>query len=512
VVAVVAAALGLAARAPAAVQRPGSVQWSLNHFAGHQIEGLDTGPGGRTFAAGMSVYNAASRYTWVHAYLPNGTRDPGFGENGVVDFPGDGRRVVAALAQPDGGVLVAETGGDFVYPSETDLVRRLTADGRPDGRFGGGGPIQPELHGADNLTDVELQRDGRFLVAGTKGDYGIVVARYLSDGSPDTTFGSGGVVEVPSAGTTGAELAIQPDGGLVITTRRLDEYLIARLSPDGRIDDSFGQGGLAPVEYGNPPVGHSVVVYGGVPTIVTSDGRIRLAMLLTLAGEQVSRMALIGLTKDGHPDLRFGLRGLAVGPRPKLPVYGDIVETVGGETAEDAVVDRDDSILVAGPLWSGEDFPADVRALIRRFRPNGSLDRSFGNRGAVRIALPNVGYTAVDQKLALGGEDRVLMAHHVFDGKYGSSHYTTLRSFDAGYDDEPPLVSVVVRGCRSIGVRVTDLSALDRVVIRARNRLVRRTARARFGVRLPNGTRRVSVRATDLADNVSTKRVRLPRC
>ena len=150
--------------------------------------------------------------------------------------------------------------------------------------------------------------------------------------------------------------------------------------------------------------------------------------------------------------------------------------------------------------------------MIRRFRRNGSLDRSFGNRGAERIALPNVGYTAVDQKLALGGEDRVLMAHHVFDGKYGSSHYTTLRSFDAGYDDEPPLVSVVVRGCRSIGVRVTDLSALDRVVIRARNRLVRRTARARFGVRLPNGTRRVSVRATDLADNVSTKRVRLPRC
>ena len=34
-----------------------------------------------------------------------------------------------------------------------------------------------------------------------------------------------------------------------------------------------------------------------------------------------------------------------MGPRPKLPVYGDIVETVGGETAEDAVVDRADSIL-----------------------------------------------------------------------------------------------------------------------------------------------------------------------
>jgi uncharacterized delta-60 repeat protein len=511
VVAILAGALGAAAQASAAAEHPGSLQWKLNHFGGHQIEGIDTGPRGRIFTAGMSVYNAPARQTWVHAYLPDGTRDTSFGDDGIVDFPGDPHWVVDALAQPDGGVLVAEKGGDFVYPPDTHLVRRIAPDGRPDTGFGNGGSIQPGLGGAGDLTDMELQGDGRFVLAGTRSAAVIVVARYLPDGSPDTTFGSGGVTEVRSADVTGAELAIQPDGGIVITTRGVTGYLIARLSPDGRVDDSFGLGGLAPVDYGGPPVGDSVFAYNAVPTIVTSDGRIRLAMRLSLAGERVSRMALIGLTKDGHSDPAFGRRGLAVGARPKPPGDGDFAGTSGGETAEEAVVDGHGGILVAGVVWSGEEFPSDVPAVIRRFAPNGSLDRSFGNRGALRIATPNAGYTAVDQKLALGGDDRLLVAHHVFDGKYGFYHFTTLRSFNAGYDRDDPAISLVT-GCRAARVRVTDVSGMHRVVVRAGGRVIRRTDRKRFRVRLPAGARRMAVRATDLARNVSTERVRLPRC
>ena len=461
----------------------------------------------------MSVWNAATRYTWVHAYLPDGTRDTSFGDSGIVDFPGDRRRVVGALAQPDGDVLVAES-GNFVYPPDAPLIRRVTADGRSDPSFGSGGSIEPHLGGATGLTDMELLSDGRFLVAGMKGEHAIVVGRYLPDGSPDSTFGAGGVREIPGDRLLGARLAIQPDGGLIVTTIRLAEpvaVLIARVSPDGELDQSFGGGSLAPVEYGNASFGASPVIYRDTPAVVAPDGRIRLAIGLTLPGEQVGRTAVVGLTDEGHPDATFGLRGLALGPQPELPIDDDgFVEAIGGETVDAAVVDARGGILVAGEVWSGDTFASDTHALVRRFNPNGSLDLAFGDRGRVSGGPWSLGYGAIDQKIATRG-DRLYVAEYVTEAKYGSFHSTRLRAFDAGYDDDPPRIWVA-RGCRWLRVRIRDLSELEIAVVRSGHRVLRRTRLPSFGMRPPAGRTRISVAATDLADNSSRKTVRLPRC
>jgi uncharacterized delta-60 repeat protein len=510
VAALAAGSMGMAASPAAAVERPGSLQWSLHHFAGHEIAGLDTAPDGRIVVAGLSAYTASTRYTWVHAYLPDGTRDASFGEGGIVDFPGDRRYVVGALAQPDGGVLVAENGSRF-YPPDTHLVRRLTADGRPDATFGDGGSIQPDFGGEEShLSDIALQPDGRVVVTGIRGDDAVVVARYLPDGSPDASFGSRGVVTLASAEPAGLELAIQPDGGLLVATSGRGALLIARLSPDGKLDESFGQGGLAPVEYANPSLATDAPVYGRVPPIVVSDGRIRLAVAFTVTGEQAPRMALVGLTKNGHPDMTFGLRGLALGPPPQLPVYDEYVETIGGESIDQAVMDRRGSIIVAGDLWAG-DFHLDDHAVIRRFLPNGSLDRSFGDAGAVNGAPPWVGYNSISQRIALVGEDRLVVSEYAANVKYGSPNIASLRALDAGYDNDPPRISIKP-GCRWIRVRIRDLSALELAVVRSGRRVLRRTRYTSFRMRPPSRRARISVEATDFADNSSTKTVRLERC
>jgi hypothetical protein len=52
-----------------------------------------------------------------------------------------------------------------------------------------------------------------------------------------------------------------------------------------------------------------------------------------------------------------------------------------------------------------------------------------------------------------------------------------------------PRISIGRRGRRAIDVTITDASGLEHA-----------------------GTRRITVRATDLAENVSTRTLRLPRC
>ena len=85
--------------------------------------------------------------------------------------------------------------------------------------------------------------------------------------------------------------------------------------------------------------------------------------------------------------------------------------------------------------------------------------------------------------------------------RYQSWHGGTIHTLHAGYDRGDPKISLTA-GCRSLAVSISDLSGMDEV----------RTALRSFRVRTRRGGSRVSVRATDLAENSSIGRVRLPRC
>ena len=494
-----------------AAERPGSLDATLGRFPASRIQGLDAAPDGRIVAAGITD-GYPLLHPWVRAYLPSGEPDPGFGQQGTVQLEDDRRFVVGALVQPDGRVLVAQTSDPYSTPPSAHLVRRLTRAGLPDPSFGTGGSIHPQLGAGTTLTDIALQPNGRLVVAGSRAESSvapivIVVARYLPDGSPDTSFGSNGITEVLSgAPESRAAVTPQPDGGLVLTARRAGVPVIARLAADGQLDGSFGAGGLAPVQYGRTGWADQVYpAYGPAPPVVLSDGRIRLALAFTGPRGRGYRMALIGLTKDGHPDRGFGKLGRALAPRrgPRG----------AGESVQVAVGDRRGAILVAGGYWNGDEFAFDLYTLIRRFRADGGPDLSFGRRGVVRGQLRGgSGYPVFEQRLAMVDEDTLVDAEHTYDGKYGFWGDAALRTINAGYDDDPPMISIGARGCRAVSVRIADLSGLERVVVRGDGPLLRRTRAKRFRVRLPEGTERVSVRATDLAGNTSRRSARLPSC
>ena len=144
------------------------------------------------------------------------------------------------------------------------------------------------------------------------------MARLLSDGSADQSFGTGGSVQLPDA-TPHIAAVLQDDGRIVVATHApTDGVIVQRLNPDGTIDTTFGNGGRLAIRV--------VGEYFGISDLVAMpDGR-----LVVAAGTNDGALFLRFGT-DGTIDTTFGADGMALSPRPWRPL---------------AIVARQDSMLV----------------------------------------------------------------------------------------------------------------------------------------------------------------------
>jgi uncharacterized delta-60 repeat protein len=478
----------------AAGEGPGSTGARITAIEpGEDVQALGATPDGRILVAGRSRHGG---FTFTRAYRPDGTRDAGFGTGGEVNLAGGYDDVAALAVEPDGQILIGQT--------QPATLRRLNPDGGVDASFGAGGSVDVDLGpGFIFFLTVASAPDGRIVVASVpQNSPAVQVRRYLPNGAPDPSFGTNGRATVtPSNPPFYASVALQAEGGIVVT---IDGVRIARLSADGSLDEAFGRGGVAPLELGRPSWRDDVRGAASLEwrPLALPDGRIRIPVTFG-PREHVSRVGVVGLTATGHVDRRFGRRGLALGPRRKVPE--------GGEWPRVAVLDSRGNVLVAGSSASADDLSGEDSTIVRRFRTDGTLDLSFGRRCLIRGTLGSTA-GAFQQQVAMLDGDTVLLAEEDTIPKYQSWSGGALSAFNAGYDGSGPIISVRRHGCRAIRVRITDASALDRVVVRADGRVIRRTTLKRFRVRLPRGTRRVSVRATDLAGNLGGRGTRLPHC
>jgi uncharacterized delta-60 repeat protein len=484
-----------------AATRPGTQEMRIGPFERDRIVSVDTAGSDRIVVAGIT-HGYPLYHPWVRVFRPDGQPDQTFGGgDGRVEFE-DRFGEIWALVLDDGRILVVQPRDRYYHQQQPHRITRLNPDGSPDTSFGTGGSIQPDFE-PYALSDVLPDREGRLIVIGATSGSTFLVRRYLADGSRDTGFGTNGQTTMQGDPDSFAAGAVTPDGGVVLTYP-VDRYpTVAHLSADGTLDASFAGGGTAPMQLADPRWRDNVrVFWRNQRPVVLADGGIRIPLEFDMPDEAEFRIALVGLTAAGRPDLGYGFRGLALGPRPALP---------GGESPRVAIADPAGSIIVAGTLWNGDDFNFGDSPIIRRFRPDGGLDRSFGDGGLVPGVLPGGGYTVFGQSLALLGEETLVSGEYTVDGKYGFWGPTALRTINAGYDREDPSISITVRGCRAALVKIDDTSGTE-AAVRVNGRVVRHTVRTRFRVRAPRGRTSVSVRATDLAENSSSARVRLPRC
>src|SRR5262249_27806631 len=131
------------------------------------------------------------------------------------------------------------------------LVARFNVDGTPDTSFGTNGQVINNF--LPGLTDgafaVVVQSDGKIVAGGTTGGDGgpgdfdhVALARYNSNGSLDTTFGSNGFVGNDLNTVTVTDLALQSDGKIIVG---ISNY-IGRYNSNGTLDTTFAPSSSTP--------------------------------------------------------------------------------------------------------------------------------------------------------------------------------------------------------------------------------------------------------------------------
>jgi uncharacterized delta-60 repeat protein len=258
---------------------------------------------GRIVVAGNSGLSDFSSTSFALArYEADGSLDEGFGNQGTVLTTFGVRSSSAAdlAVQPDGKIVAVGTaGGDFA-------VARYTASGTPDPTFGTDGLVRTDLGGVDQANGVVLQPDGKIVVAGLLIG-SLAVARYNPDGSLDLTFGSGGTaVTTPTPLFNGAfDVALTPDGRIVVAgstglyPSTVSDFLLLRYTADGSPDPSFGNGGIVTTDFGGSD-GSFALRVSGSGTIIAVGGT---------QGSAQSDIALARYLPDGSLDATFGTAG-----------------------------------------------------------------------------------------------------------------------------------------------------------------------------------------------------------
>jgi uncharacterized delta-60 repeat protein len=279
---------------------------------------IAVGPGGKIYAADQNSAGSGYGGPSVIRYRRDGRLDPSFG---------DGRGFVRAGAGEEAGALAVDKAGGSVLITNSNQVYRFTAAGRVDQSFAGGKPAV--LRGrSTQFRDVAIEPDGGILVAGSSG------------------------------------------------RGKQTRMVVARLLPDGKLDQEFGNGGYA-----------SIGCRAGwgckaIRILVRPSGRILLAGSTTHQGSvgayheepDRSRIALGQLLPNGRPDPGFGAKGLLLPP-------------LGYHSRASTLALSGEDILIGGVTQTA----SGPRGIVARLRRDGRLDPGFAKAGVLRAFTRSTG-------------------------------------------------------------------------------------------------------------------------
>jgi uncharacterized delta-60 repeat protein len=312
--------------------------------------------------------------------------------------------VASAVAlQPDGKIVL----GGFFAPSGSPannssnfLAVRLSTQGALDASFGANGAGAEDFGSPEYGYAVAIQPgDGKIVLAGRyhsvigqPADEPVVMRFLNPEGTADLSFGSfagqGGGLAVPDLpfDGSGSDVALQPDGKILLAGSGGTNFFVSRLNTDGTDDTSFGAGtGSATVDFGQNDFASAIALQ--------PDGKIVVAGF-TESGSGANTaddFAVARLLPNGSPDTSFGTNGRMTIAMAKY------------DYANAMALQPDGKIVVAGS--TGGDGPLDIA--VARVQPSGILDSTFGKGGKSTINLGQDEYTAA---VALQPDGRIVVA------------------------------------------------------------------------------------------------------
>jgi uncharacterized delta-60 repeat protein len=322
----------------------------------------------------------------LNHYTPSGQVDTTFGSGAGYVALQLGEFGYESAFQTDGKLLIF-----LQYDSSGGAARelvRLNTDGSLDSTFGTGGYVYNQL-----IDGLSLELDNQVVYTPVEYAQGLdfAPARLLLNGSPDTTFGPGGVAPGrPLFGSADA-VAELPNGETLIagieTLNGLSGLYIARYTSTGAIDSTF-----APRQGID---GSSGYIFIGPLSDVQSDGSPTANQVGVDASGNIYLdevgVGILRFTSNGALDTTFGTNGTVV----NTATIGFFLEP------------------------NGQILNASNNGTVTRLNANGTVDQTFGTSGAA--TLPDA-FSASNDAIALQSDGKMLIG--------GSSYSATAESTD----------------------------------------------------------------------------------
>ena len=336
----------------------------------------------RTRIRGLVAVVSASAFVLsapgaAYAGLP-GKLDHSFGNGGRAKVAFGGNQADArAVAIQGHEVLIA--GGVGFEDDEDLVVARLHADGTLDRSFGGGDGrfVRDLFGGADIANAVAVLPGGSILVAGqahepVSSTGRFVVLRLTPDGRLDHSFGGGDgivVTRFQPDGAFGHAMTLLPDGRFVVCGYYAGSpagFALARYRPNGRLDGSFGFAGQVVTTFpGQTEAICASVTHVGAKVVAVG----------TAWNGSTYAFAAARYRKDGMLDSSFDGDGLAT-----------FTPQSTSNRATGVVALPDGGVVIAGTVSNGVD-PPDIALL--RLDPFGIPAPAFG--GGDGLVIDDVG-------------------------------------------------------------------------------------------------------------------------
>jgi len=299
----------------------------------------------------------------LYAFTSAGAPDPGFGKDGVVEVSGTAG---ALLGLPGGKAALAGSSGESCCEKTGSfVVSRYLPNGSPDPEFGSGGSVSLAVGEADSPTALVAGPGDTILLGGEAGssgncpslecDVAPFLARFTPAGELDPSFGQAGQATLDllprkrTYGTYVAALAVAPGGQVLVAGSSGDEgnATVSALQPNGAPDSGFGSGGRAADIRTLPSVTDAQDV------AIARDGAIFVSGWSN-AGDHRSRSILLGT------DAGFG----------------------GGRGFVEPNVDGPLQVDGRNRLYSFKGSYSDIgRNYVTRFDEHGQRDLGYGSEG-----------------------------------------------------------------------------------------------------------------------------------
>jgi uncharacterized delta-60 repeat protein len=354
---------------------------------------------------------------------------------------------LAVAIQSDGKIILAgnanteTTGGNVIY--QVGLAR-YNSDGSPDTSFDSDGKVVTSIGQYSICFDVALQSNGRIVVAGhatanSGGSLDFALAGYNSNGSLDANFGVGGRVLTPvSNGEDRAfSLVVKPDDKLILAGEAKQIFGVPPFSE--------ANGDFAVVQYNSNGTTDTAFGFGGkvITPVATSDiayaAALQLDGKLVVAGlaaplATISSIAVLRYHQNGTLDQSFGY---------KIP--GSVSTVVRGtiDEARAMTIQPDGKIVSVGRARVTNRYYFAVA----RQNADGTLDSNFGANGTLITKIGAGDTDSEARAVALQADGKIVVAGRLYDAStnlglfyFALARYNPDGSLDQTFDGDGTVI------------------------------------------------------------------------